>query len=100
MILFKFQIYDSKAAAWLPPFYEQNSAVTIRKLISRANVQGHPWQEYPADYTLFELGIWDDQTGDEELTDAKTNLGTILQLMAVNPKPLTFDRPTEEGAQP
>lgn len=73
-----FSVYDSKAEAFLPPFFAPTTAVGIRNFEGAANDSGHQFFRFAADYTLFELGSWDERSCKFDLADSHTNLGTAL----------------------
>lgn len=68
-------VYDSKAEAYMQPFHAQSRGSAIRSFTDETNNPQSPFNRHPADYTLFELGDYDDATGTFELYDAKVNLG-------------------------
>jgi len=71
-----FSVYDSKGEAYLQPFMQKTRALAIR-LFEQATIDtDHDFSLYAADYTLFELGSWNVNTGRYELLDAPINLGT------------------------
>lgn len=55
-----FSIYDSKAEAYLPPFFMHHEALAVRAFQDAVNQIGHSFNLHPADYTLFNIGAWDD----------------------------------------
>lgn len=55
-----FSIYDSKAEAYLPPFFIHTEALAIRAFADAVNQPGHAFNAHPEDYTLFNCGAWDD----------------------------------------
>lgn len=63
MILKAFTIYDSKAKAYKAPFFELNSGTAIRAVMEVVNTPGHGLGKYATDYTLFEIGEFDDSKG-------------------------------------
>ena len=72
-----FTIYDSKAETCLPPFFSPNSATAIRDFEVAANDTSTVFYKHAADYTLFEIASWDDQTGHIE-PHVHINLGTAI----------------------
>lgn len=74
-----FSVYDSKAKAWMTPIFAPTKGVAMRSFAQAANTQDSDFQRWAADYTLFQIGTWDDQTGDIEKDEAKSNLGTALE---------------------
>lgn len=81
MILKTFSIFDSKAEAFLPPFFSPTAAVALRNFEGAANDQDHAFHRHSADYTLFELGEFDDASGSITTHKAPINLGTALTLL-------------------
>ena len=77
-----FSVYDSKAEAYLPPFFLPQSAMAIRTFSDCANSMDHQFGRHPEDYTLFLLGEWDDGTAsfEPELPHKKA-LSTALELV-------------------
>ena len=60
-------VYDSKAAAFLAPIFTVTSAVALRAFTQAANDSGHDFSRYAGDYTLFELGTFDEQNAKFDL---------------------------------
>lgn len=60
--LLAFSIFDSKVEAYLPPFYLQSKGEAIRAFTDASNDTQHRIGKHPSDYTLFELGEWDEKT--------------------------------------
>jgi len=73
-------IYDSKVDAFLPPFYAQTKGQALRMFQDAVNQDGHTFNKHAADYTLFHIGSFDDETGWVEALMAFDNYGTGLQL--------------------
>ncbi len=81
----RFTVYDSKAEAWLDPFYALATGAAIRMFETASNQPDHDFNKYAADYTLFEIGTFDPQTGEETILPAKLNLGNALTLKSPAP---------------
>jgi len=64
MDLQMFTVYDSVAAAFLPPFYLHNQSMAQRAFSDSIKDKGHAFNKNPADYTLFYVGIFKDSTGE------------------------------------
>lgn len=58
-----FSVYDGAAHRYLDPFVAPTPEVAIRGFKSVVNKAGHPFNEYPADYTLFHVGNFDAESG-------------------------------------
>lgn len=76
-----FSVFDSKAAAFLPPFVCRNAGVALRSFESAANDSGHDFHRYAADYTLFQIGVWDAENGSVVMSEAKVSLGVAVQFI-------------------
>lgn len=75
-----YTIFDSAAAAFLPPIFLHRDEMAIRAIRDAAKNPQHEFARNPADYTLFCIGSWDDNTGTIELLPAMRNLGTALTI--------------------
>lgn len=69
-----FSILDSKAKAYLPPQHQPSTEMMERLFIDACNDPKHPFSKHPEDYTLFELGEFDDDLCVIELHEAKIPL--------------------------
>lgn len=58
-----YTIYDSKAEAYLTPFFTDTDATATRIFTSAATDEQHHFHKYAEDYTLFAIGIWHEKTG-------------------------------------
>ena len=58
-----FSIYDEKAQAYLPPFILPETGMAIRTFGDCINSQEHQFGKHPADYTLYQIAEFDDDTG-------------------------------------
>ncbi len=76
-----FAINDIKAKAYFPPFYLPETEMAQRKFGDLINTETE-LSLHPADYTLFELGEWDDNTAEFTLLEIKENLGNGLEYVA------------------
>lgn len=63
-LLMIYSVYDSKAEAFLMPFFSQTQGVAVRSFISAIAEEGNPFRKFAEDYTLFELGEWDQGTAE------------------------------------
>jgi hypothetical protein len=74
-----FSIYDEKAEAYLPPFFLPTTAMATRVFADCVNSETHQFGANPHDYTLFELGQFDDERGDLLPQRAKQPLGNGVE---------------------
>lgn len=59
-----FTILDSKAKAYMTPFFQKNEDVAVRVLEQACNEQGHIFNTNPEDFSLFQIGIFNEDTGE------------------------------------
>jgi len=73
-----FAVYDSKVKAHMSPFFTTAAGHAIRSFEQAANDPQSALSRHPADFTLFEVGEFDEETG--TFTNLKTpnSLGTAL----------------------
>lgn len=77
-----FAIYDSKAKAYFPPFFLHAAAVAKRTFADCVNGQDHTFSKNPADYTLFEIGEFNDQNAQITIKTL-TSLGNGVEFLQV-----------------
>lgn len=65
-----FTVHDSKADAFLQPFFMHNGAMALRAFTTLINTPDHDFANNPGDYTLFRLGMFDNSTGKIKPTTA------------------------------
>lgn len=73
-----FTIHDSKAEAYLQPFFAPTTATAQRSFEAAANDQKSDFHRYAGDYTLFEVGTYDTDTGELIPLPTMLNLGLAL----------------------
>ncbi len=57
-----FVVFDSKASAYLPPFFMPEAGQAVRVFSDMCNSPDHAFGKHPEDYTLFEIGTFDDRS--------------------------------------
>ncbi len=82
-----FSIFDQKAKAYLPPFVLPEVGMATRTFADCVNSEEHQFGRHPGDYTLMELGTWDDSTCNYELSNPIKSLGTGLMFIVSSPLP-------------
>ncbi len=98
MILKIFTVYDSKAEAYLQPFFMPSAGVAMRAFGDLVNDMATQFYKHSADYTLFEIGSFDDQNAELSHLEAFINLGVGLEFKVVADIPL-FDRNLSNAAE-
>lgn len=75
-----FSFYDSKAEAYSPqPMFFETTGLAIRAIEKACNRDGSGFCEHPEDYTFFEIGTYDVESGDIEMYESKKALGLALE---------------------
>lgn len=74
-----FSVYDQKARAFLPPFFLPERAMAERVFTDCVNSDDHQFGRHPEDYTLIEIGTFDDKDGLLLPKDIPDTIGTGLQ---------------------
>lgn len=83
-----FTIYDSKTESYAQPNFLINRGTFNRALLEAMNDPQSNLSKYPADFTAFEIGEWDDSSATITMYPAKINLGNLLELMPSRPTTL------------
>lgn len=95
-----FSIYDSKANAFLTPFFMASAGLAIRAITDLVEDPNHQFNKHSADYTLFQLGEFDLTDGLLSQPDPNTNLGNLLTFKQSTPTRLTpIQRSNDESAK-
>lgn len=85
MIFKLFSIYDEKARAYLPPFILPERGQAIRIFTDCVNSNDHQFGKHPSDYTLFELGTFDDSSS--EISRQRSAVGNGVEF--ITPQEIT-----------
>lgn len=75
-----YAVYDSKAEAYMQPFFMQSRGIAMRSWEDIANDEKSQICKTPGDFTLFELGEWDEQTGVITMHESQVNLGLAIHV--------------------
>lgn len=84
MLVKVFSIYDSKVEAFMRPFFEQTRGSAIRSVTEAVNDKSTSFSKYPADFTLFELGSFDDSNGQFTLLPTPVSCGLLIEFVDVD----------------
>lgn len=76
-----YSVYDSKAEAYLPPFYLHADGQAIRSFTTAANTVGHDFNKFSGDFTLFRIGKFDDFSGMLEPESSHIRLCSANEVM-------------------
>lgn len=70
-----YSVYDSKTQAYMQPWMARTRGEAIRSFTEAVNDPKSSFNKYPGDFTLFEIGTWDDQNGKMNLLEVQQNIG-------------------------
>lgn len=73
-------IHDSKAEAFIQPFFAPTIAVGLRMVSQATNDPNSDFHKFSGDYTLFELGTFDSDSAKIELLDSPRNVAPLISL--------------------
>ena len=79
MLLKIFTVFDSKVNAYMQPFFMTSTGQALRSFEDTVNDPSTQFYKHAADFTLFEIGTYDDAKAEFKISDAKTNLGCALE---------------------
>lgn len=74
-----FSVYDSKATAYLQPFFSVNVETALREFSTAVNGEGQ-FNQYAEDYSMFLLGTFDQDEGTFILESAPIHCGNAITL--------------------
>jgi len=75
-----FTVFDGKSEAYLQPFFLQTSGQAIRAFSDCVNDANHQFGRHPEDYTLFELGGYDDANSQFTIYETPVSLGKGIEV--------------------
>jgi len=81
MILEIFSVYDSKAEAYMTPFFMQSVGQALRSFIDASEDTNTQLSRHPEDFTLFHIGKWDDDTCTINMLKTPVSLGLLIALL-------------------
>lgn len=87
MKLQMYTVYDDAAGAYLQPFFFSTDAQAIRGFTELANDPNHLFGKYASQYTLFNLGFFDQITGTCALLPTPHSLGKAIEFRTVHQHP-------------
>ena len=81
MIIKVYTVYDSKAECYLPPFYFKSTGEAVRAFSETVNQPTSTIGKHYSDYTLFEIGEYDDSSGMFSNYEPKIALGNGIEFL-------------------
>jgi len=81
-----FAVFDQKVGAYLRPFTVRSSGEALRGWVDICNDRESEVNKHPEDYTLFELGSFDPETGRVEALSTPHSHGKAIEFLKTNPQ--------------
>lgn len=81
MIFRMYSVYDSKAELYMQPFFMHTKGHAHRAWEDTVNDPKTQFNQHPSDFTLFEIGTFDDLTCKVDLYESKLPIGTALEFL-------------------
>lgn len=81
MKLKTFVIHDSKVEAYMNPFLMRSKGEAIRAITDEVNGENTQLSKHPEDFTLFEIGEYDQIEGRYTMHDSKISLGNCIEMV-------------------
>lgn len=86
-----FTVYDDKAECYMPVFTMKTMGEALRAFAETANDVNHSFCKYPADFTLFKIGEYDDNTAVITSLPTPVSMGKALEHKTQRELPLGPD---------
>lgn len=80
-----FCVYDAKAEAWGQPFFVQSVGLAKRSFTEAANDAATAICKYAEDFSLWQLGSFDEQTGSLERLSVPVSLELAINVKVAAP---------------
>lgn len=77
-----YSVYDCKAEAYLQPMFMQSNGVAVRSFTAAVSDSKHDFCKFAEDYTLFELGEFDDADASFHMLATPNSLGKASEFKA------------------
>jgi len=77
-----FTLYDSAAEAYDPPHFIRSTGEAVRLFSNAVKDPQTKVAKHPDDYTLFEIGEFDELTGQISMYNAHKSLGVATEYIA------------------
>lgn len=81
MIQKLFTVYDSKAETYLQPFCAPTKGIAIRSFQDSVRDTSSNLHKYPEDFTLFELGSYDQSKATFSLHPSPQSVGVAIEFL-------------------
>lgn len=76
-----YAVFDNKAEAYMAPFTTLNAALALRSFADNLSDPNSIFAKHPHDFCLYEIGTFDDHTGDIQNYIENKNLGLAAEYL-------------------
>lgn len=76
-----FAVYDAKAETFMQPFHMNTRGMATRAWMDTVNDAKTQFNKHPQDFTLFELGEFDDEKGTFHNHNTPQSVGLAIQYL-------------------
>lgn len=83
MKLLCFAVYDAKAEAYLRPFFAETKGLAMRSFSDAVNDPAHEMCRHAEDYTLFHIGVFNQESASWTELKAPDSLAKAITLKRV-----------------
>lgn len=74
-----YTVFDAAVQSYMQPFYAQAKGQAIRMFADSVNDPSHMFAKHPDDYTLFELGVYNDEDASFTMHLTPMSLGVAIE---------------------
>jgi hypothetical protein len=99
MLLNAYSFFDAKSGCYSPPFFFPHRGQALRAAIDLGGDLSTTIGRYPQDFTLYELGVFDDQSGTFGSAQPFA-LGVVASFLASAQPPVSAPPPFELPSAP
>ena len=92
-----FSVYDLKAKIWLQPFCFRTIPEALRWFQQSAQDTNHPFCKFGSDFCLYEIGVFDDETGMVTVDHPPKSIATAMEVGGSS-GPIPLEAAPENGA--
>lgn len=79
-----FSVYDSKANAFLQPFFAVSRGVAERSFFAAVIDERHDFNRFAEDYTLFELGEFDEESAQFSCLETPRSMALASHVLSMH----------------
>lgn len=76
-----YAVFDEKAKSFHQPFYQQTDGLVVRMMLETVKDPNSTISKYKEDFTIFHIGVFDDQKGMVVPRKTLRSLGNVLQIV-------------------